>query len=152
VKAFGFRLDQARRWRTTQAEIEKSRFSVAAHAVRQIHCEIDRHHADLSQGSAQLAEGYPAGASFELWGAFTERSSRRIKELGLKAAEAEKALAAQREVMVEADRKLRLLENLKQKAQVEWRAEFNRELEAFAGEGYLFRLQSKKGRARSSGG
>ena len=92
------------------------------------------------------------GDALVLWAAFAARSHRRIQALEADAAEAEKALLLQMALMVEANRKLRLLENLKQNAQLQWTAEFNRELESFAGESYLFRLQSKDRRARSSGG
>jgi hypothetical protein len=152
MKAFHFRLDQAMRWRSTQIEVERARVSLASQLVRHIQGEIGNHEAALLAGSEQLSTGGSMGASLAPWAVFQDRARREIKALESKAAEAEKALAVQMQFLTEANRRLQLLENLKQAAQAQWKAEFSRELEAFAGETYLFRLQSKNGRARSSGG
>ena len=82
---------------------------------------------------------------------YTEKTRRQIVELQKGAKRAESELAVQTKLMLEANRKLHLIENLKHTAQSHWRDEFARELEAFAGETFLGRLQSKK-RARSSVG
>jgi hypothetical protein len=152
MKAFQFRLDQALRWRHTQAELEKARVSLAAQRVRQIQGEIRQREEELTRGAAQLATGNLTGSSLAAWAALTDRSHRQIKEMKGRAAEAEEALTAHLQTMVEANRRLQLLENLRQSARSQWECDLSRELEAFAGESYLFRLQSKNGRARSSGG
>jgi flagellar biosynthesis chaperone FliJ len=150
MKAFHFRLDQALRWRSTQVEIERARVAMAAGVVRDIQGEIEQRRMALSTGCEQISRDGTLGASLAQWAAFQDRTRREIKALEGKAAEAEKALAAQMQLLTEANRKLQLLENLKQTAKAQWQAGFSRELEAFAGESYLFSLQSKNGRARSS--
>ena len=77
------------------------------------------------------------------WGAYTEHTVRRIKELETQGQKAEQSLAAQMSLLTEANRKVQLLENLRHSEISHWNAEFNRELEAFAAETYLFRLQSR---------
>ena len=54
--------------------------------------------------------------------------------------------------VVEADRRLRLLQNLRKSDHASWTAAWNRELEAFAAESFLGKLQLENGRARSSAG
>jgi hypothetical protein len=46
-------------------------------------------------------------------------------------------------LLIEANQKLRLLENVKRTDQGRWRKEFDRELAALADEAFLCRLQSK---------
>jgi hypothetical protein len=46
--------------------------------------------------------------------------------------------------LIEANRGVRLLEKLRHSEQDRWRLAFGRELEAFAGEAFLHRLQSRK--------
>lgn len=144
MKTFHFRLEQALRWRATQLDLEKSKLAGAVHQLARINEGIRSRDAERISGATQIAEGELPGEALTLWGAFTERSRREIAALQSKAREAETAVAAQTRVVVEADRRLRLLENLRAGAQKRWQADFNGELEAFAGESYLFRLQLKK--------
>jgi flagellar export protein FliJ len=150
MKAFQFRLDQALRWRATQLDVEKSRTAVAAKRVADIRNALAKLRADLSNSSVQLGP-VSNGSALEILSAYTERTRRHIGELEKGVQRAEQDLAAQTQLMLAANRKLHLIENLKRTAQAAWRDEFARELEAFAGETFLGRLQSKK-RARSSGG
>lgn len=152
MKAFQFRLEQTLRWRATQVEIEKSRVAAAAQSVTNLQRDLDSLRTELVAGSVQLAERGAAGDALSVWAAFENRTHRQVKEKESKVPEALKALSEQMNVLVQANRRLQLLENLRQKASKNWQADLNRELEAFAGEAYLVRLQSKNGRARSSGG
>lgn len=150
MKAFRFRLDSALRWRATQNDLEKSRVAVAAKRVLDLRTAIETRHIDLQNGALQLTP-VSSGSALEHWSAFTGKIRRELGELGKALKRAEEALAVQTQALLEANRKLRLVENLKESAHIEWSEEFNRELEAFAAETFLGRLQSKK-RARSSSG
>jgi hypothetical protein len=152
MKAFRFRLDQALRWRATQVDLEKSRLAAAALALRQIQDSVHHISAELAAGSRQISSGEQSGEAFTHWAAYTEHSRRQLSLLETKARESEKTLATQTKALADANRRLRLLENLKLGEQSQWQAGFNLELQTFADENYLFRLQSKNGRARSSGG
>jgi hypothetical protein len=150
VKSFDFRLDRTLRWRATQLDLEKSRTGILAKRIADLRTTQRTLNADLDNSTRQLGSGSD-GTTLELLNAWTVKTRRQIADLGRFALKAEQDLARQTQVLLEASRKLRLLENLKQTAQTQWNNEFSRELEAFAGETFLNRLQSKK-RARSSGG
>ncbi len=143
MKAFRFRLDQALRWRATQRALEESRVAAVAHRLAELRGEIGNYRTGLTDGSAQLGANGATGESLLSWAAFTEHSIRRIRDLESKAVHTEQTLAAQMKLLAEANRKVRLLENLRSKEQDRWDADFNHELEAFAAETYLFRLQSR---------
>jgi hypothetical protein len=151
VKAFHFRLDQALRWRATQVDIEKAKVAAAAGLLASIRSDLESRRASLNESARHLAAG-SNGAALEYWAAWRDRTGRQIKDLVVNLREAEGALAVQMKLLVEANQRQRLLENLKQTEHARWHVEFGRELEAFASEAFLGRLQSKSGRARSSGG
>src|SRR5437870_2848166 len=101
VKTFRFRLDQALRWRDSQVDLEKSRVSLAANRLAAIRTEIERRGTELKNSAALIATG-GAGSSLQSWPAYASKSRRQIKQLEEGAREAERALAAQMQVLVEA--------------------------------------------------
>ena len=143
MKAFRFRLEQAQRWRATQRDLEKSRVAAAAKILNQLRADIETLRTSLTGGSIELSTAGTTGESLASWAAYTEHTVRRIKELETQGQKAEQSLAAQMSLLTEANRKVQLLENLRHSEISHWNAEFNRELEAFAAETYLFRLQSR---------
>jgi flagellar export protein FliJ len=143
MKAFRFRLEQAQRWRATQRDLEKSRVAAAATLLRELRTAIETLRTSLIGGSMELSAPGTTGESLASWAAYTEHTIRRIKDLETQARKAEQSLAAQMSLLTEANRKVQLLENLRHSELNHWNAEFNRELEAFAAETYLFRLQSR---------
>ncbi len=150
MKAFRFRLDQALRWRGTQRDIEQTNVAAAAKRLADIHAETDLRRTELRNASGQLGP-VTSGTALELLSAFSGKTRRRIADLEKAAVKAQQDLAARTQIMLEANRKVRLLENLKQKGREDWQHEFDKELETFAGESFLGRLQSRE-RARSSSG
>ena len=150
MRAFRFRLEQALHWRAAQLDLEKSRTAAFAKRLADIRTTRETLRKDLDNSTKQLGP-ISDGAALELLGGYTEKTRRQIAELDKLAQKAEQDLAAQTRVMLEANRKHLLIENLKDGALTQWNADFSRELEAFAGESFLGRLQSKK-RARSSSG
>jgi hypothetical protein len=150
MKAFRFRLDQALRWRAAQLDLEKARVAASAKRLAEIRSALAALRANLAGSACQIGP-VSSGSALEILGAYTEKTRRQIGELETGAKRAEQDLAAQTRLMLEANRKLHLIESLRDTAQMRWNGEFTRELEAFAGEAFLGRLQSKK-RARSSGG
>ena len=151
MKAFHFRLDQALRWRATQVDIEKSRAAAAAAQLVAVRLELEARRNELKSGARSLM-GTSTGSALAGFAAWRERTMLRIESLEKTEQDAERAVAAQMQLLVEANRRCRLLENLRHTEHAQWQKEFGRELEAFASEAFLGRLQSKSGRARSSGG
>jgi hypothetical protein len=137
---FRFSLQRVLDWRRTQMELEEARLRQQAAAI-----------ADLDRARAELeAEGIAAEIAVREWsplrgselaalGSF--RVGVRLKEGRIAALRAarERDLAGQRQAMLEARRRYRLLERLRDRRLEEWRAAADKELEDFAAEGYLAR-------------
>jgi RNase P protein component len=141
VKAFRFRLDQALRWRATQVDLEKSRVGIAASRLAALRAQADARARELKD--QQPGTGV-TGSELESLAVWRDRISRRIRELEKQAQEAERALAEQMKILVEANRKHLLLENLQTTEQARWKVAFTRELESFAGEAFLRHVTIKK--------
>ncbi len=145
MKAFAFRLEQALRWRETQVELQKSRVAAAAGRLAEIEAAIRARQAELSEASEQATKGGDSVALLAFAG-LGKRSRQQIRAFEAQAAAAREALNMERNRLVEADRKLRTLENFKRKERSDWLREFDRELAAFADEAYLYRLKARDGR------
>jgi flagellar export protein FliJ len=139
VKAFTFRLDQALRWRRTQVTAQQSRAATAATQRSGAEALLRSARAAAAGGAADIIDitREPTGFALSSYAAFIDRSRARIRQLEANLAATERALAVERDLLVAANQKLRLLENLKHDAQLSWRAEFDRELSAFADEAFL---------------
>jgi hypothetical protein len=77
------------------------------------------------------------GGDLTALGAFRVSAQKREEILQSRRAQCEKELAARESAMLEARRRLRLLERLKERRLSEWRAQCDRELEQDAAEAYL---------------
>ena len=151
VKAFSFRLAQALRWRETQVALQKARLAAAVGRVTALDSALEAAGA-LREREAREMAVRPDAAALAVYPNFVLGVERRLRDLGNEAQEARKAADAEVGPLVEANRKVRLLENLKRVEQGRWQRDWDRELGNFADEAYAGRLQSGKGRARSSAG
>ncbi len=136
MKAFTFRLEQALRWRGTQVAAQQARVATAAAERFAVETLLTSARAEAAGVAADLINE-PTTFPLSSYAAFIDRSRLRIRQLEVNFAASERALAAERELLLAANRKLRLLENLKHDAQQRWRREFDRELSAFADEAFL---------------
>ena len=136
MKAFCFRLDQALRWRGTQVAAQQSRVATVAGQRAAVEALLASAKAEAAGGAADLLRE-PANFPLSSYAAFVGRSRARIRQLEANLVAAEQAHARERDLLVAANRKLRLLENLRHDAQLRWRGEFDRELAAFADEAFL---------------
>ena len=151
MKAFHFRLDQALRWRATQADLAKAKVAAAAGRLSELQSQLESRRLQLAGDARDVATGTP-GLSLETWAAWLKRARREMTLIGQQISEAERNLGEQLRLVVEANRKVRLLENLKQSERTHWNAELDRELDEFSGEAFLVRYNRESSRARSSGG
>jgi hypothetical protein len=140
MTAFRFRLQKVLDWRHTQLELEEARYRQQAAAL----AEIDRVRAELA------AEAIHTETAVRSWNPVTERDlaalgefrlnvRARDAELTARRAECEKQLALRQAAMLEARRRYRLLERLKERGLEAWTAERDRELEQLASEAFLAR-------------
>jgi flagellar export protein FliJ len=143
MKAFAFRLEQALRWRGEQASLQKSRLSAAVGRAAKMNAALESGKAEARSAAAAVKQS-PDGAALSAYAGFAARSKARIHDLEKQTREAEGALAAEMSRLVEANRAVRLLEKLRHTEQDRWRRAFDREIETFAGEAFLHRLQSRK--------
>jgi flagellar export protein FliJ len=151
MKAFQFRLDQALRWRATQADLAKAKVAAAVGNLSKLQGDLESLRTRLNGDARDVMTGTP-GLSLETWAAYSKRARREMTLIEKQIGEAERTLGEQLRALAEANRKVRLLENLKQSERTHWNAELDRELDKFSGEAFLVRYNRESSRARSSGG
>jgi hypothetical protein len=138
MNAFRFPLDRALEWRRKQLEIEEARYKQGASAL-----------AGLDQLRAETeAAGIRAEIEVRQWGSVMGRDlaalegfRARVKideaRIAQQRTEAAKKLAQQQEVMMQARRKAKLLERLRERRLAEWQQARDKELEEMASESFL---------------
>jgi hypothetical protein len=138
MPGFRFPLDRVLEWRQTQLEIEELRFKRETAGL----ADIDRRRAECEASGIQAelqvrAWKQVTGRDLEALGSFRLRVKEDQAALALEREAQMKKVAAQQAAMLEARRRCRLLERLKEQRAEEWRTEENRALEAAASETYL---------------
>ena len=124
-------------------DLEKARAAALAAKLGSIRGEIESCRQSRNSGAPHMSPEN-SGQGLVVWGAWVERTARRILELQRAAQETERALAAQMRKLQEANRNVKVLEDLKETQHERWRADFNRELESAASESHLARLFAKR--------
>jgi flagellar export protein FliJ len=140
MKSFHFRLQKVLEWRHTQLELEENNFRKQVAAL----AELDRQAAEIEaarQRSETIVRAWNpiAGSELQALDRFRQHVKARELEMEVPRQVARQRLAAQQEVMLEARRRLRLLEKLKARRLAEWQAQWNKELEEMASESFLAR-------------
>lgn len=144
MRRFRFPLETVRRWREAQLEMEESRLQNLFAELRAIesrlrHADEARAAAEREVLSAQVVEAQQL-AALEAHRLHLAAEKERLKKQETDCAG---RIAAQRQRVVEAERRLRLMDKLKEHRLAEWDAEFNREQEALSTE--VFLAQWKRG-------
>jgi flagellar export protein FliJ len=143
---FHFRLQKVLEWREKQLELEEARFKqqVAALAV------LDQACAELQSAGLQAERQVrslsmvPASELSALSG-FRRYVQIHGRDLAAQRAAAQIKLNAQQNAMLEARRRCRLLERLKDRRLSEWQAGVDRELDQVASESFLARWVRREG-------
>ena len=143
MKAFRFRLEQVLRWRETQVGVQKSRTAMAAAKLSELQAALAGLRREAQENATAIANSQ-SGVLMSQYAHFAARSRRKIDAVSARVREAERALDAEKALLVKAERDRKLLEQVRAARAAEWQAGFERELEAFAGESFLGRIQSKK--------
>lgn len=156
MKAFVFRLERVMRWRATQVTLQQARASVASARLAAIEGALEARKVEVRACAGQIRQN-AMGTAFQSYGRFVAVAQRDIKDLDGRAVAARKAVALEMNLLNDANRKVQLLENLKEGRQNVWQKEFDREIAAFADEAFLYRANQsgynrENRRARSSGG
>jgi len=142
MTSFRFRLEKVLEWRKTRLELEEARYRQQAAAL----AAFDRARAEM------VAEGVHTESEARSWNPLTDRDLAALAEfrrdlraretsLGARRAECARQLTALENAMLEARRRYRLLERLKERGLEAWKAERDRELEQLASESFLARWE-----------
>jgi len=143
MQSFEFRLERILSWRRKEFEAEEARLGLLVAeqkrleaAGREILAAWDR------AGTELLARGRVDGGDLAALGGFRVRLERDLEANARQRQEAAERLAGQQARVMEAHRRVRLLEKLRHRKLEEWRIAWNRELENFAGESFLARWRA----------
>ncbi|MDX2153263.1 MAG: flagellar FliJ family protein [Bryobacteraceae bacterium] len=139
MKRFAFRLDRVKDLRERQAEVEEEMLRRRQQELD----EVERRKAALAEeyDRQEKAAAYSPGDLVALEN-YRRRVLRLRADLNAAAAECQNRIAEQRERVLEARRKYRLLESLEERKRLEWRRDCDREEQIQADELFLGRWTS----------
>ncbi len=145
MNAFRFRMEKVLEWRRLQLEQEEARFRQQAAALS----ALDRSRAELEaagiRAEVEVREFRPlAGADLRALGAYRVDVRRRETRLADQRLECTRELAVRQQALLEAQRRCRLLERLKERRLAEWRKGLDRELQEVASESFLARWNRER--------
>ena len=145
MQSFHFRLEKVLAWRRTELELEQYKMRLLCVELERIEQSRARltaervvaHHEILRARRIDGAELNAHAARLVYFDGQERALLRRRREQEQLIAEAHKRL-------LEAQRRLRLLEKLKASRHAQWQTELNREIEAFAAEAHLVRWNRER--------
>jgi hypothetical protein len=146
VKAFKFHLEQARRWRSAQLILQEARVSKAAAIAAKIQEQLESTTDALRESGVRIHKG-GSGEMLGAYADFARQAGRRIRELLKHAEDAARALRVEMNLLIQARRRLQLLDDLKEGERDDWQRAFDKETADFVDESHLAKLnqlQSKK--------
>ena len=140
MNAFRFPLQKALEWRRSEVDLAELKFQQLTAAV----AAVDKALAELETAGIRaeilVRDWSPVcGRDLAALGSFRLHVKKKNQELAASRAECAARLAAGRSAMLEARRRFRLLERLKQRRLEDWRLAGDKELEELASESYLAR-------------
>ena len=138
MKKFHFQLESVRRLRHQQQEIEETKLRQIAARLHEWEHRIATLDAERQQAEAALrGRSTFDGSELAALENYRGESARRRRNLEAELEQERQRLAAQRRVLVEANRRVELLERLKEKALADWSHQWDKEQEQTATEVYL---------------
>lgn len=138
MSGFRFSLEKALDLRRLQLQLAEAAFQRQAAALLALDRDREELRISRADAEAQVRDGRPAqGRDLAALGAFRLHVQAKQKELALRYAEGQKKLEECRAAMLEARRRCRLMENLRERRRLDWETARSRELEALAGESFL---------------
>ena len=127
-------------WYEKQSHLEAERLRMCAGQVVRMQGEIDQHKKDvLTHQMELLAKPNPEAHELAALGPFQRGARKQEHRLRQKLKQGEQATEQQREISQAAQRRLRLIEKLRERRLAEHVYLFDRELEEIASEAHLAR-------------
>lgn len=140
MQRFEFPLEKVRSWRQSELQAEEARLApLVAEQVRLEECRRQIADARATADRELLAAATVEGFDLEALARYRVGLENRRAGIERELAGCRDAMARQRARIMEAHRRLRLLEKLRERRFGEWQTAWERELNAFASEGYLAR-------------
>ncbi|MEX2262727.1 MAG: hypothetical protein WD696_12295 [Bryobacteraceae bacterium] len=141
MKKFRFDLERVREWRGQQAQLEELKFErVNAERVA-VEAEHRKIRASRDEaGRAILGQAAAKAQELAALDAYIRYTWSEEARLAKRLADCEKRVSEQRAAVMEAQRRLKLLERLRERRLAAWEAGLAREEEIQAGELFLARL------------
>ena len=136
MKAFHFRLQRVLDWREVERRLTLSRVEAAAATLSRVSAERATIHDALARGP----EGCDDGVSLANWNGWKATLVRHLRSADVRMSGAQAAAQLLRKALLEADRKVKLLDKLRQGEIAQWRSGLEREMSAQATELYLIGL------------
>lgn len=137
MQRFHFRLASVLELRALQLDVEESRLQALFAERQRGEEELARLGEQRREAERLLACDSVEGEALAALDSHRYGLERAAGRLRAAAAERERRIAAQQASVLEAGRRVRLLERLKERRLAEWRFESDRELEALASETFL---------------
>jgi len=149
MQTFRFRLERILDWRRKEFEAEEARLGPLVSAQKQLETAQREILAAWDRaGRELLAGGTVYGTDLAALGSFRARLERDLESNARARREAAARIADQQARVVDAHRRVRLLEKLRHRKLEQWSAAWDRELESFAGEAFLARWRAGAGPAK----
>lgn len=143
MKNFAFPLDKALHWRRAQLDLEQVRAQAIASEIAALAKWREDLRNERSSAERHILQLKTVEATeLAAIGAFHSSAAKRDAALCEQSVTRERELSEQREKLIEARRKVKLLETLRQKRLTQWNSEVAREQEQFAGEAFLARWRA----------
>jgi len=145
MKTFQFPLQKVLDWRRSQLALAESRVErqlAALAGLERARIELESHG---RRAEVEVREFHPlSGGDLSALGSFRLSIRARERELAAKRVEWQKELAVRQAALLEARRRCRLLERLKDRRWAEWTAARDRELEELAADSYLAQFARRR--------
>ncbi len=143
---FRFRLARVMDWYEKQSHLAAERLRMCASQVVRLQGEIEQHKKDvLAHQMELLAKPNPEPHELAALGPFQRGARKQEHRLKQKLKQGEQATEKQREISQAAQRRLRLVEKLRERRLAEHVYLFDRELEEVASEAHLARYARELG-------
>lgn len=138
MKKFEFRLEAALRWRNAQLQLERAKLqrllSEEQHSKRDLQSVLDER---ASVVSALTALERLQSSDLRAVSAYSMGADMRAHALREEITRLAGSIQQQREHLMQAERKVRLLERLRDNRYAEWKREFDKEIELISEESWL---------------
>jgi flagellar export protein FliJ len=147
MRSFRFPLESALKWRGAQLLAEEARLMPLVAERTRLDALRDEITAARERAQRELFAGGPVdGGELAALAGYRARLEKERTAVERQSAQCRENMAAQRARVVEAHRRLRLMEKLRERRLKEWRTAAERETEALASEAFLAQWHGRRGR------